>query len=94
VQRNAGDLVGCFDAFNKAAGVEAVKEVGAVAGGDAEDAAAAVAFGREVLSSQLPTMPSRSYSLMGERERRSHQRIFLSSEAVTRMLRSVPRRWT
>lgn len=43
VQRNAGDLVGCFDAFDEAAGVEAVEEVGAVAGRDAEDAAAAAA---------------------------------------------------
>jgi hypothetical protein len=43
VQRDAGDLVGGLDAFDEAARVEAVEEVGAVAGGDAEDAACATA---------------------------------------------------
>lgn len=47
VQRNAGDFVGGLDAFDEAARVEAVEEVGAVAGRDAEDAAAGAAFGRE-----------------------------------------------
>lgn len=48
VQRDAGDLVGGLDTFDEAAGLEAVEEVGAVAGGDAEDAGAGAGpVGRE-----------------------------------------------
>lgn len=47
VQRDAGDFVRRLDAFDEAAGLEAVEEVGAVAGRDAEDAATAAAVGRE-----------------------------------------------
>ena len=45
-----------------------------------------------LLSSQLPIGPSTSYSSMAERARRSHQRIFLSSAAVTSRLGSAVQR--
>lgn len=45
-----------------------------------------------LLSSQLPIRPSTSYSSMAERARRSHQRIFLSSAAVTNRLGSAVQR--
>ena len=45
-----------------------------------------------LLSSQLPIRPSTSYSSMAERARRSHQRIFLSSAAVTSRLGSAVQR--
>lgn len=45
-----------------------------------------------LLSSQLPIRPSTSYSSIAERARRSHQRIFLSSAAVTNRLGSAVQR--